>query len=195
MALTKLNARSATALDATVLTGNLPSISGASLTGLTPGISVARSWRQNTNTTISGTGVRFLTANWEALDQTVEGEIGTNLTESSGVFSFPSTGIYYVTFSLYCNLENDDYHFRNIIHATSDNSNYNLLAQGSSGIERSSGSYQFSAIAHSLFDVTDTSNCKLKFGYNSALNPTNSAIYGNTSYNQTSAIFIRLGDT
>tara|TARA_X000001382_G_scaffold97760_1_gene72079 strand:+ start:208 stop:852 length:645 start_codon:yes stop_codon:yes gene_type:complete len=34
MSLVKLNARSATALDATVLTGNLPSISGASLTGL-----------------------------------------------------------------------------------------------------------------------------------------------------------------
>jgi len=172
------------------VTGTLPT--GNYVQG---GISVARSWRQNTNTTISGTGVRFLTANWEALDQTVEGEIGTNLTESSGVFSFPSTGIYYVTFNLYCNLENDDYHFRNIIHATSDNSNYNLLAQGSSGIERSSGSYQFTAIAHSLFDVTNISNCKLKFGYNSALNPSGSAIYGNTSYNQTSVIFIRLGDT
>jgi len=34
MALVKLNARSATALDATVLTGNLPAISGASLTGI-----------------------------------------------------------------------------------------------------------------------------------------------------------------
>jgi hypothetical protein len=34
MALTKLNARSATALDATILTGNLPAISGASLTTL-----------------------------------------------------------------------------------------------------------------------------------------------------------------
>jgi len=33
MSLVKLNARSATALDATVLTGNLPAISGASLTG------------------------------------------------------------------------------------------------------------------------------------------------------------------
>ena len=34
MALVKLNARSASALDATVLTGNLPAISGASLTGV-----------------------------------------------------------------------------------------------------------------------------------------------------------------
>ena len=37
MALTKLNARSATALDATILTGNLPAISGASLTGISGG--------------------------------------------------------------------------------------------------------------------------------------------------------------
>ena len=34
MALTKLNARSASALDATILTGALPAISGASLTGI-----------------------------------------------------------------------------------------------------------------------------------------------------------------
>ena len=34
MALTKLNARSASALDATILTGALPAISGASLTGV-----------------------------------------------------------------------------------------------------------------------------------------------------------------
>ena len=37
MALTKLNARSATALDATILTGNLPAINGSSLTNLSAG--------------------------------------------------------------------------------------------------------------------------------------------------------------
>jgi len=37
MALIKTNARSASALDATVLTGNLPAISGASLTGVSAG--------------------------------------------------------------------------------------------------------------------------------------------------------------
>jgi len=37
MALIKTNARSASALDATILTGNLPAISGASLTGITSG--------------------------------------------------------------------------------------------------------------------------------------------------------------
>ena len=37
MALIKTNARSASALDATILTGNLPAISGASLTGVDAG--------------------------------------------------------------------------------------------------------------------------------------------------------------
>ena len=37
MALTKLNARSATALDATVLTGNLPALNGSSLTNVDAG--------------------------------------------------------------------------------------------------------------------------------------------------------------
>ena len=37
MALTKLNARSATALDATILTGNLPSLNGSALTNIDGG--------------------------------------------------------------------------------------------------------------------------------------------------------------
>lgn len=37
MSLIKVNARSASALDATILTGNLPAISGASLTGVSAG--------------------------------------------------------------------------------------------------------------------------------------------------------------
>jgi len=37
MALTKLNARSATALDATILTGNLPALNGSSLTNISAG--------------------------------------------------------------------------------------------------------------------------------------------------------------
>ena len=49
MALTKLNARSATALDATILTGNLPAISGASLTGISTGKIVQTKMEGNFN--------------------------------------------------------------------------------------------------------------------------------------------------
>ena len=52
MALVKGNARSSSALDATVLTGNLPAISGASLTG----IATTQDHELVSNTTISSAG-------------------------------------------------------------------------------------------------------------------------------------------
>ena len=57
MALIKTNARSASALDATILTGNLPAISGASLTGVSGGKVVQMvSASTSSSTTISSDG-------------------------------------------------------------------------------------------------------------------------------------------
>ena len=55
MALVKGNARSASALDATILTGNLPAISGASLTGVSAGkvLQVQQAVKTDTFTTTS----------------------------------------------------------------------------------------------------------------------------------------------
>ena len=39
----------------------------------------------------------YITANLERVDNATFGKIGTGMTESSGVFTFPSTGIYLVT--------------------------------------------------------------------------------------------------
>tara|TARA_R100000664_G_scaffold656_1_gene1953 strand:+ start:89 stop:628 length:540 start_codon:yes stop_codon:yes gene_type:complete len=66
MALTKLNARSASALDATILTGNLPAISGASLTGLnnTPSFTAYLAANQD----ISNDTITKITMNTELFD-------------------------------------------------------------------------------------------------------------------------------
>ena len=55
MAIIKTNARSASALDATILTGNLPAISGASLTGVSAGkvLQVQQAVKTDTFTTTS----------------------------------------------------------------------------------------------------------------------------------------------
>ena len=64
MSITKLNARSASALDATILTGNLPAISGASLTGITTGkiLQVIEDgdtgYAESTSTTYDDTGAQ-----------------------------------------------------------------------------------------------------------------------------------------
>ena len=68
---------------ASKLTGALPAISGASLTGV--GISMADKWRITSN--FSGS-TEPVTSNWERNDTNYD-KIGTGMPESSGVFTFP----------------------------------------------------------------------------------------------------------
>ena len=117
-----------------MVTGELTTTNGGSgATSFTAGITVGDNWRQNSNTSISS-GENFLTANWERTDQNGAGQIGTALSQSSGIFTFPSTGIYYVTFELYATLENDETSLRSQVSTTIDNSSYAVAAYGSVGI-------------------------------------------------------------
>ena len=181
MALTKLNLASG-------VTGTLPT------SNYTAGVTVADNWSLSSTASISS-GTNFLTANWEQNDSTGFNNIGTALTQSSGIFTFPSTGIYQITYECYATLENDETGMKSLIAVTIDNSSYTNVAYGSSGIQRSSGNYELSSIAQFIFDVTDTSNCKIKFGYEAEVAPASSVVNGSTNNNRTNFIAIRLGDT
>ena len=95
-ALPTISAANCTNLPAANLTGTLPAISGANLTGITAGITEADQWRVSSSFTVSGSS--FITSNWERVDSTGWDKIGTGMSESSGVFTFPSTGIWNVIF-------------------------------------------------------------------------------------------------
>tara|TARA_R110000787_G_scaffold3311_3_gene13112 strand:- start:4433 stop:5029 length:597 start_codon:yes stop_codon:yes gene_type:complete len=180
----------------TEVTGTLPIANGGTAaTSYTPGITMADNWRLSTNETIS-VGTNFLTTNWEKNDSTGYGGIGTGLTESSGVFTFPITGIYLLTFELYATLENDETGLKGFITISDDNyvSTY-YVAYGSVGIQRSSGNYEMSSVTQFIFDCTNTSTHKTKFGYVSELAPASSVIGGATGNNRTNFIATRLGDT
>jgi hypothetical protein len=69
-------------------------------TNFLQGITMADQWRLTAS--INGTN-GDITANLERNDSPSYGSIGTGMTESSGIFSFPSTGIYLVTVSAYFN--------------------------------------------------------------------------------------------
>ena len=60
--------------------------------GFADGIIEADQWRITAN----HSGVADITANWERVDTDGYGTIGSAMTESSGIFSFPSTGIYLI---------------------------------------------------------------------------------------------------
>ena len=90
MPLTKLNATLG-------LTGSLPAVSGANLTGISAGITMVDNWRLTTDFTGSANPVA---SNWERNDTSPSvSYYGSQMTESSGIFSFPSTGIYLIIFN------------------------------------------------------------------------------------------------
>ena len=134
--------------------------SGTLASGLaTQGITEYDQWRITSS--LSNNGDNAITANWERSDNKFD-KIGTGLTESSGIFSFPSTGKYLITFSFYAN-GNDDRYIGCSMHASNDSgSNYTQLADNLDSAYSGSGTYSAGTI-QSLVDVTDASTFRLKF--------------------------------
>ena len=157
------------------------------------GITVADQWRLTTN--LTGVTSQFITANLEQIDSSGQGTLGTAMSESSGVFTFPSTGIYLVSFNLYVYASGNDGFVDAEIHVTTNNSSYAEVANETAGIYMGStgDTVGNSSLAQTLIDVTDTSNVKVKF-YVDTLN-SSTQVTGSTSATKTGFTFIRLGDT
>ena len=159
--------------------------------GLVSGITMADMWRY-TATTQQPSG--DLTANFERADDASSGFIGTGMTESSGIFSFPSTGIYLINASVGFNFVNQADNNANItINVTLNNSTYDAVAIIFSGSNSGGGNSRFSQYGHAMVDVTDITNVKVKFAASSF--EANSYLEGDTDKNDTAFSFIRLGDT
>ncbi len=152
------------------------------------GITVADQWRLTTNFTNTASPI---SSNIERVDTAGQGTLGSAMTVSSGVFTFPSTGIWLVEFNHYYLIKDGNaLSRRGIIEATTDNSNYNTVAR----LDRNGLDEGFdSRNVQSLIDVTDTSNVKVRFSI--ASSSTNDITIGNTDQNHTFFTFIRLGDT
>ena len=127
----------------------------------------------------------------ERVDSASVGFIGTGMTNTSGIFSFPSTGIYLVRLiTATARTSSNDNSIDVFIKVTTDNSSYTNVA-----VARTSGATEPSTMegtAEVIVDVTDTSLVKVKFVYASS---NSNRLSGDTSQNRTSFTFIRLGDT
>ena len=149
-------------------------------------------WRMTDDGTLSNNSVDVFSSNWERVDEDGFTKIGTGMSESSGIFTFPSTGIYQITLNIpFGRNGGSTYYGQARIETTEDNSSYNLAAAGYGSFGQNYG--RNTAIAVFVFDVTDTSTHKVRFtGYS----PNDSVRYfGGTGANLNSATFIRLGDT
>ena len=124
------SAANLTAIPAANITGTLPAISGANLTGLPAGgITEADQWRIHTGVQFGNDTTVIFTANWERADTGGYGKVGTGMSQSSGVFTFPSTGFWLITFNMrYGGATNDARYIWSKINTTVDNSSYDNAA-------------------------------------------------------------------
>ena len=160
-------------------------------TNFLQGITMADNWRLTTDFTGAA---HPIASNLERNDTAPAlSYLGSQMTESSGVFTFPSTGIYYVTFNASFKLNGDDRVFSAIIESTTDNSSYDYQSEASSFIQQTGGNTTYQHIyTDALFDITDTSNQKVRFRINGSASLETMA---NTTRDLTAMRFIRLGDT
>jgi hypothetical protein len=156
------------------------------------GITEADQWRLTASLNFSGS-ITPITANLERSDTAGFNYIGTGMTESSGVFTFPSTGIWMIMIQAMVTGNGATANYASVhFQTTQNNSTYvSQVNQIVSGIE-STGSYA-NGFGVSFFDVTDISTHKCKFAQDAE--NTTCQLYGNTTIQSTGFTFIRLGDT
>ena len=157
------------------------------------GIGMADQWMITGSPSLSADTDTFITADWARSVPSTFNYIGSGMSQSSGVFTFPSTGIYLINFILIAQRTGSTRYFEGRINATTNNSTYTNVGQstGSINLVGSSGTLANTNML-TFVDVTDTANVKVKF---SAIADEAIVATGNPSYPRTSAMFIKLGDT
>ena len=167
-------------VDTDMLAAN--AVTAAKATGSAKGITMADQYRVTSNFTY-GNNVTDITTNWERTDSDSPGLIGTGMTQSSGIFTFPETGIYHISFSASHSNFSGAATSNSYIYATVNNTNWSD-ASISIGRNPSAGAYDVT-YSQFIFDVTDTSQCKCAFRAAGSAGQWDSA----------HVEFIRLGDT
>ena len=160
-------------------------VTSAKATGI--GISMYDEWRRSSN----GSGTGTITNDWERVDTNFS-KIGTGMTESSGIFTFPSTGIYIVRYHIMGHRSGDAPFFGcNLMLSTDSGSNYNLVTY-SRGSNNADGDAYATAHGWGTIDVTNASTFRVYFTIDSAGSWN---WRGATTFNESFASFMKIGET
>lgn len=155
------------------------------------GINMTDQWRI-TATTNESTGAD-VTTNWEKNDTTGHTNIGTGLTESSGIFSFPQTGFYFINYSFSIQTTTD-LSAEITLSVTFDNSSYTSFSEAFCGSPTNASGIANQTCSNTIFiNVTNISNVKFKFTTSSF--STGTKIIGNTNEQRSGFAILRIGDS
>jgi len=153
------------------------------------GISMMDAWYQ-TSTQTHSSGEHTFTA-WSRMSNESAKKatnIGSAMTQSSGTFTFPATGKFFIMFKSYVNGDATT-NYAGLIIKNADNETLNASYTN----RQASSTTHNTTMVYTFIDIDDTTNnkCKVKFNSNQGANST----WASGGNMETSAMFIRIGDT
>ena len=150
------------------------------------GITEADRWYLTAAVTPATGDVTF-TANWSRKGT----QLGTGMTESSGIFTFPSTGYWLVSFQGSMQGQAaSDYSGCHIRYSSNAGVAYASVSRGYQAFEASG---EYGAVScQAILDITDVSNDYVKF---TSETESSTKFWGGADGSQNGLNFIRLGDT
>jgi len=167
------------------------SIDAAHLASGVGEITEVDTWRLTTSFTGD---VTPLALNLERVDNTTSGRIGTGMSVSSGVWTFPSTGIWQVEFWMTSYISGDSAEVIGWLQSTHNDSTWGEDAIMDNFIQQTASTNTFTTgYCSSVLDVTSTSTHKVRFKV--AKSNTSVTTYGDTNQNATYMRFTKLGET
>jgi len=142
---------------------------------------------------LTNPGAADITANLERVDDATFSKIGTGMSESSGIYTFPSTGVYRIQAicHFYIPSGNDGACLVNTNISSNSGGAYDLVASAIAG-STAGGQLYNTHPSECFVNVTNASTFRVKFSTSSMAA---AILVGSTNENQTSFSFIRLGDS
>ena len=174
-------------VDTDMLAANAVTVAKA--TGSVKGITEFDHWYLTANVTSDQTITSNIIRN-DRNGMTPAERIGTGMSESSGIFTFPSTGKYIVLATVSFVINGSDSVVLDTM-VTVNNSSYSAHSRATDG--SGSGTRTGSGSSLAFIDVTDTDQVKVRFDAGSIAS--GSSVIGTSTYISTGFIFAKLGDT
>jgi len=155
------------------------------------GITEYDQWRTTTETT----GSQSTVDNWERVDTDSFEHIGSGMTESSGVFTFPSTGKWVIhTMAMIGGNVDSRYNDWAVHLSTDSGSSYSSAIYCSQFVVDTIGSSTVGSMSgDGLFDVTNASTFRVKLAFGDGGNTV--TLVGASATTNCAISFMRIGDT
>ena len=150
------------------------------------GITMMDQWRITNDN--NKTNDQVIDSNWERSD-TFFAQIGTGMSQSSGVFTFPQTGVYFVLAQLQMN-GSASYAGVSLEVSTNSGGSYGGFTYGYQNMSTVGGYHHLSL--HGVCDIANVSTHRLRM---LAVNNASTQYSGNTNNYRCGMTFIRIGDT